>query len=60
MVTKYLPVSTLGDAVECKSLTMSWGGVSGGGVRGDCEAAAANGRGEDAIHMNRTDSMWSA
>ena len=36
------------------------GGGGGGGVRGDCEAAAANVvEGEDAIHMNRTGSVWS-
>ena len=32
--------------------------MSGGGVSGDCEAAAANGRG--AIHMSRTSSVYSA
>ena len=36
--------------------------MSGEGVRGDCEAAAATVmvEGENAIHMNRAGSMWSA
>ena len=33
--------------------------VSGGGVSGDC-AAAANGRVEGGIHMSRTGSVYSA
>ena len=34
--------------------------MSGGGVSGECEAAVANGRGEGAMHMSRTSSVYSA